>query len=169
MAGTDIITESLDYLAVTTNNAPARFRNSATASTDVSVFWPRRPARCTETSRCRFTLGPWQRYGWPKAAVGGKMPSQKRATSFLDLPAEIRIEIYRLLLIAPDGIRITYNNYRALGLPIATQILYVCHAIADEALQILYGMNSFRFGLPNRPAQQLYYAFLKVIGVYSAS
>ncbi|KAB8296713.1 hypothetical protein EYC80_002133 [Monilinia laxa] len=60
--------------------------------------------------------------------------------TFLDLPGEIRNQIYHLLLIVPP-----ISTPRPLGSdpPIYPQILSVCRKVHDEAEQILYGGNVF--------------------------
>ncbi|KAI9640202.1 hypothetical protein NHQ30_011440 [Ciborinia camelliae] len=60
--------------------------------------------------------------------------------TFLDLPGEIRNQIYHLLLIIPH-----ISTPRPLGgdPPIYPQILSVCRKVHDEAEQILYGSNVF--------------------------
>ncbi|ESZ90766.1 hypothetical protein SBOR_8837 [Sclerotinia borealis F-4128] len=60
--------------------------------------------------------------------------------TFLDLPGEIRNQIYHLLLIVPP-----ISAPRPLGSdpPIYPQILSVCRKVHDEAQQILYGSNVF--------------------------
>jgi hypothetical protein len=70
--------------------------------------------------------------------------------TFLDLPGEIRNQIYRQLLIVPP-----LSVPRLLGdPPIYPQILAVCRKVHNEAKQILYGCNTFLahpnllFGLP---------------------
>ncbi|KAE8447254.1 hypothetical protein EG329_010948 [Mollisiaceae sp. DMI_Dod_QoI] len=58
---------------------------------------------------------------------------------FLDLPGEIRNEIYLKLLIVPAA-----SKPRLLGdPPIYPQILSTCKKIHEEAQQILYGYNTF--------------------------
>lgn len=76
--------------------------------------------------------------------------------SFLDLPGEIRNEIYKeLLLIHPHSTR------RILGdRPIYPQILIVCRKVHKEASQILYGENTFLAHhslLAGMPRLRLYY------------
>jgi hypothetical protein len=62
--------------------------------------------------------------------------------NFLDLPGEIRNEIYILLLVIP---RKTYIApvFDCKPNPIHPQILSACREIHNEALQILYGLNTF--------------------------
>lgn len=76
--------------------------------------------------------------------------------SFLDLPGEIRNQIYKdLLLILP------LSTPRILGdPPIYPQILAVCRQVHDEATQILYGANTFLAHpnlLADLPRLRLYY------------
>ncbi|TVY55103.1 hypothetical protein LSUE1_G009500, partial [Lachnellula suecica] len=59
--------------------------------------------------------------------------------TFLDLPGEIRNQIYTLLLLLPS-----FSTRRPLGdSPIYPSILSTCHKIHTEARQILYSSNTF--------------------------
>ncbi|KAA8568936.1 hypothetical protein EYC84_007912 [Monilinia fructicola] len=62
--------------------------------------------------------------------------------TFLDLPGEIRNQIYYLLLVIP---RLPSSRVYLLDRdpPIYPQILSVCRKVHDEAEQILYGSNVF--------------------------
>lgn len=76
--------------------------------------------------------------------------------SFLDLPGEIRNQIYKeLLLLLP------FSTPRILGGPtIYPQILAVCRKVHEEAKQILYGCNTFLAHpdlLTDMPRLRLYY------------
>jgi hypothetical protein len=76
--------------------------------------------------------------------------------SFLDLPGEIRNQIYKnLLLILP------LSTPRVLGdPPIYPQILAVCRKVHEEAIEILYGSNTFLAHpnlLTDLPRLRLYY------------
>lgn len=65
--------------------------------------------------------------------------SQSSALSFLSLPGEIRNLIYYQLLLIPALSRHRLlNNSR-----VYPQILSACHQIHSEAVQILYGENTF--------------------------
>jgi hypothetical protein len=75
---------------------------------------------------------------------------------FLDLPGEIRNQIYKeLLLLLP------LSTPRILGdPPIYPQILAVCRKVHEEAKQILYGCNTFLahpYLLADMPSLRLYY------------
>ncbi|KAK3365211.1 hypothetical protein B0T24DRAFT_639509 [Lasiosphaeria ovina] len=59
-----------------------------------------------------------------------------RQLSFFTFPAEIRIEIYRLLLVHSEGI-----GSQALGVSLCPAILSTCRQILSEARPILYGEN----------------------------
>jgi hypothetical protein len=76
--------------------------------------------------------------------------------TFLDLPGEIRNQIYGQLLILPD-----ISAPRRLGdPPLYPRILEVCRKVHDEGNQILYGSNVF-LAHPNLltglPRLRLYY------------
>ena len=60
--------------------------------------------------------------------------------SFLDLPGEIRNQIYLELLIVPDLATplLQFGSH-----PIYPRILEVCQKVHDEAKEILYGINTF--------------------------
>lgn len=62
-------------------------------------------------------------------------------TTFLDLPGEIRNEIYCLLLLLPDTTNkdVLFSN----SLFVYPRILSVCKLIHEESKQILYGQNLF--------------------------
>lgn len=100
---------------------------------------------------------------------------QRRAMpmTFLDLPAEIRLQIYRVYI--PRG-RVVYNNAslarggldfiiyedhalrtpRILSLlPFTTSLLAVCKQVSEECLDVLYGDNQFEIDLA-RGAQYLF-------------
>jgi hypothetical protein len=76
--------------------------------------------------------------------------------TFLDLPGEIRNQIYLYLLILPS-----LSAPRLLGdPPIYPSILSVCHAVHSEAIRILYGTNTFLAHpnlLADLPRLRLYY------------
>lgn len=79
---------------------------------------------------------------------------------FLDLPPEIRIMIYKMLLHLPYGqiivrgkyARILHGHYRMTAVPgnkrPDTGILKACHQIHKEAASVLYGHNAFYFDNP---------------------
>jgi len=79
--------------------------------------------------------------------------------TFLDLPGEIRNQIYDHLLVIPS-----HSTPRRLGdPPIYPQILLTNRAIHEEAQQILYGSNTF-LARPNLlsglPRLRLYYPII---------
>ena len=69
--------------------------------------------------------------------------STHRALSFLDLPVEIRHEIYKLLLIQRDKLVWFHHQYTSLGLH--AQILRTCRQIEREGSSVLYGLQIFYF------------------------
>lgn len=94
-------------------------------------------------------------------------------TTFLDLPVEIRLQIYRLYV--PRG-RVVMNNATILGrghgfvvyedsvlrtprvlslLPFTTALLVVCKQVSEECLDVLYGENRFEIDLA-RGAQAIF-------------
>ena len=79
--------------------------------------------------------------------------------SFLDLPGEIRNQIYLQLLVL--RLLPAISRRRRLGDgPIYPQILMTCHKVYEEAKQILYGCNTFLAHhnlLIDLPRLRLYY------------
>ncbi|KAI9858062.1 MAG: hypothetical protein M1813_007874 [Trichoglossum hirsutum] len=82
----------------------------------------------------------------------GSRGTKDRTTSFLCLPLELRLAIYRLLLLAPRRIPLRgrpNNHPRTISLPkgfgfhIHTEILQVNRLIHREANQLLYSENIF--------------------------
>ncbi len=83
--------------------------------------------------------------------------------NFLQLPTELRLQIYRLLLVSKHRIKITRNEFPCDRFPnsrqvphvkyrrdmsnndIHSQVLITCHRIAREATSILYGRNTWHF------------------------
>ncbi|KAK4033366.1 hypothetical protein C8A01DRAFT_40155 [Parachaetomium inaequale] len=71
---------------------------------------------------------------------------------FMDLPPELRLQVYRHLLFAVQGIHLWCLAYREPTCPdprhhpnICTTVLKLCRQITDEALSVLYGENTFVF------------------------
>jgi hypothetical protein len=70
---------------------------------------------------------------------------------FLDLPGEIRNDIYKRLLVAPHRIRLLEDNSGRLVIstwkrhyePLCTAVLATNRTIHDEATSVLYGWNRF--------------------------
>jgi hypothetical protein len=82
--------------------------------------------------------------------------------SFLDLPVELRLPIYELLLVVPHDIRFDYQyeagactpsiraadhayGDRKIGRTVHSGILRTCRQINSEASSMLYKMNRFNF------------------------
>ncbi|KHN98483.1 uncharacterized protein MAM_03607 [Metarhizium album ARSEF 1941] len=89
----------------------------------------------------------------PAAGVG-KAPDQQhtlqRLSALHRLPAEIRLAIYKILLVSSSPIRV-HSGWRcvfkrqSLGIP--TSILRTCQRVYDEAVGVLYGANVFLYKL----------------------
>lgn len=61
---------------------------------------------------------------------------------FLDLPAEIRIRVYELLLQVTRTIDLgAYNHHKIAPL---LNVFLACHQLHEEAYRVFYGSNSFR-------------------------
>lgn len=116
----------------------------------------------TKSAGARFQVtggSTFERIAWLTAS-SSKMPAQvdENKTSFLDLPAELRNEIYRLCLLAPEAthfvelqrirlyrIRKQYTTIRTSQKLRALGLLRSCKQINQEATSIFYGENAFRF------------------------
>ena len=93
------------------------------------------------------------------------MTDGKRKISFLDLPPELRNNVYRYCLVSPRRLQV----YKRLGpacsnrTTLTPQLLVCCRQIRDEATAILYGENTIC--LPEGLATAGYAAeFVKQIG-----
>ena len=60
-------------------------------------------------------------------------------TGFMDLPVELRLDIYKLVLVKTDCIQFGQRR----GFPHSSGLLSVNRTVAREAAPILYGMNRF--------------------------
>ncbi|KAI9861266.1 MAG: hypothetical protein M1813_005439 [Trichoglossum hirsutum] len=81
------------------------------------------------------------------------MENQQQHTSsscgnlLLRLPPELRLEIYRLLLLSDRSVRMTWSQDKDSPFPpncLFPAILRTCRIIYDEAAGVLYGENVFR-------------------------
>lgn len=76
------------------------------------------------------------------SAISGSSP-------FFSLPAELRVEIYRSILVSSGPIMLPSNGITSLrscdGNPRDVALLRTCTQIYTEATNILYGENQFRF------------------------
>ncbi|KAF2748481.1 hypothetical protein M011DRAFT_466885 [Sporormia fimetaria CBS 119925] len=61
---------------------------------------------------------------------------------FFDLPLELRLSIYELILLFPRTIDLDPSNYRAIRRFFG--LFVVSHAMHDEATRVFYGLNTFR-------------------------
>ena len=88
----------------------------------------------------------------------------KRKLHFLDLPLEIRIEIYKLCLLWHDCVFSGYRDFVCAGYDFHGKVdcpgvLQVCRAISIHAIPLLYEINNFQFVTPDRS-----FEWLQVIG-----
>ncbi|KAG9947558.1 hypothetical protein KCU85_g5650, partial [Aureobasidium melanogenum] len=68
-------------------------------------------------------------------------PSTTSKRSFLDLPAEIRNQIYRLAFVSDENLDFAYpNNFSR-----SSSLLQTCRQIHEEGRSILYSENTFYF------------------------
>ena len=74
---------------------------------------------------------------------------QKSSPSFLDLPLELRQQIYRYYLVREQALVIKKNvvDFDPQGVVMVRNLSLVCKTIKDEALDILYGENCFKLYL----------------------
>ncbi|KAL7797569.1 hypothetical protein V8C37DRAFT_280753 [Trichoderma ceciliae] len=75
---------------------------------------------------------------------------RKTPPTFLGIPREVRMKIYRCLLIARKAIAVHggwKQVYRNNDLNLSTGILRVCKVVCDEACVVLYGENLFLYRL----------------------
>jgi len=93
---------------------------------------------------------------------------------FMDLPTEIRLLVYEVLLVDNGrrfglGSRFSSTGYATKRL--STPILCTCKSICEEALPILYGQNAFEidtFPLKSRARWREIYRHFDMIGVRNA-
>ncbi|KAF2454689.1 hypothetical protein BDY21DRAFT_387480 [Lineolata rhizophorae] len=63
--------------------------------------------------------------------------------SFFDLPAELRIRIYEMLLVQPKPIDLDPGNPSRLS-PLILSLFLTSHRVHEEAYHVFYGRNTFR-------------------------
>ena len=91
---------------------------------------------------------------------------RERPTTFLDLPAEIRIEIYNLLLVERQTVRIPERlRNNGVDFNVYPHVLRVCKQIHAEAAPAFYGRNEMRllfYGGDDIPHQRCRSGFLSL-------
>ncbi|KAK3166789.1 hypothetical protein OEA41_009914 [Lepraria neglecta] len=110
--------------------------------------------RVVSKSKC-LGLQRWNRYRHDhhKACGRSKLPVPKRPFRFLDLPLELRQEVYKLVLsqkrqifqYPPDGSASTVNG------PVDVRIFAVSKAVYEETIAIFYQVNTFAIDIDNLP------------------
>lgn len=86
------------------------------------------------------------RYNLPKS-MENKLSTTIVRPAFLRLPPEIRLKIYRLLLLSDITVRMQWlheEDYTRPPNDLFPAILSTCHFIYDEAMDVLYRENLFR-------------------------
>jgi len=69
-------------------------------------------------------------------------PKKPKAFRLLELPAEIRLRIYEIVLHVDRTIDLgAYNHHKIVPL---LNLFLACRQLHDEALRVFYGINSFR-------------------------
>ena len=92
-------------------------------------------------------------------AVAETVVDQQPRCYFLELPAEIRMAIYELILVSPDSSLKAHNLLELIGRihaadqyprirGIDSKILATCSKVLYEAAPVLYGKNTFHFSDP---------------------
>ena len=76
-----------------------------------------------------------------KATIGPNAHFDPHKTGLMDLPVELRLDIYKLVLVKADCIQFGQRR----GFPHSSGLLSVNRTVAREAAPILYGMNRFVF------------------------
>ncbi|PSN65006.1 hypothetical protein BS50DRAFT_575118 [Corynespora cassiicola Philippines] len=61
---------------------------------------------------------------------------------FFDLPYELRLRVYELLLVVPQTIDLDPMNFRSIS-PLM-RMFFVSHRMHEEAYRVFYGRNTFR-------------------------
>ena len=61
---------------------------------------------------------------------------------FFNLPSELRVRIYELILLIPDTIDLDPSNFRRIAPRL--NVFLVCKRMHEEALRIFYGCHTFR-------------------------
>ncbi|OTA00051.1 hypothetical protein A9Z42_0035800 [Trichoderma parareesei] len=73
---------------------------------------------------------------------------RKTPPTFMGIPREIRLQIYRILLTAEEPIQV-FGGWKQLywkeDLRLSTGILRVCRSVYEEACTVLYGANTFLY------------------------
>ena len=97
----------------------------------------------------------WNRYrrDHHKACGGSSLPVPKKPFRFLELPLELRQEVYRLVLsrnrqvfqFPPDGSAATTNG------PVDVRIFAVSRVVYEESIPIFYQSNTFAINVDNLP------------------
>ena len=84
----------------------------------------------------------------------------RRLVGFLDLPAELRTQIYELALVSREHIDLlSFASPRTYQRPFQTTklspaILQTCKQVYEEASDVLYGLNTFYLNIRTRPSLQ---------------
>lgn len=96
--------------------------------------------------------------GTPSTTRPFKLPRRLKQTGFLDLPGELRNHIYELSLVAAEPIDLLgFAQPDTFQRPpqrhsLTPALLSACQDIYEEAIGVLYGMNTFVVTIRTRPS-----------------
>ena len=86
---------------------------------------------------------------------------------FFDLPYELRLRVYELLLIFPKTMDLDPSNHRTVAPSL--RMFYTCHRMHDEGSRVFYGRNTFRlFPIHGRYINAKYPLFARMPRKYRA-